>query len=112
MTYYAMVRGNVVVQVVRMDSPPNGAGYDLVEDTQGVKCEPNWTRSGVRQYSPPGPTTEQSIDADILSAFQAMKDYRALATPTAAQRIAWEDLVATTLIRLGRKVLGRFDAAD
>lgn len=116
MSYYAMVRGNVVVQVVRMDSAPDGTGYDLVEDTQGVKCEPGYTRSGVRQYAKPAPapevTNEASIRQDIANGFAKLRTYRALTTPTAAQRIAYEDDCCTLLLRMGRLLLGDLSGID
>lgn len=55
MSYYALIRGGVVIKTYRQDTPPSvnaiSPPADLVEDTQGVPCEPGWTRQGVRQYT-------------------------------------------------------------
>lgn len=116
MNYYALVRSGIVVNIVRMETAPTATGYDLVEDTKGVKCEPGWLRSGIRIYAKPPPTLEDAsasqINSDILAALTNLRAYRDLASPTNAQTVAVVKLLCRVAISLIRLQLARLDATD
>lgn len=118
MSYFALIRAGVVVNVVRMDVPPPLSAItppaDLVEDVTNVRCEPTFLRSGPGVYTAPPPppevTNANTMDQQMLAAMDAIDTYNALATPTAAQRLNHERLLGKCVKQLIRFRLGKLDA--
>jgi len=110
---YALILAGVVANKVTSILPlASVQGYDAVvpiAPLQKVEIGYLWDGLAFAPGATPPEVNRALIEAEALNKLAGFRTYIGLATPTAAQRIAFEREVARTLIGLIRIQLGQLD---
>jgi len=110
----AYLKNNIVVRVAPEGwVPPQDLDYDVTADGTGASVGATW--DGVTYTVPPIPA-EQTNHATILEnaekAMAQLRAFRDLASPTTAQKLAFDRLTARILLGLIRVELGQMDDVE
>lgn len=110
----AYLKNNVVVRVAPEGwRPPPTLDYDSTQTGEGASVGYTWNGSGYdRPPEPPEVVNRQAIEREAEEAMQGLRQYRDLASPSAAQRRAFEKGVCRVLIVLIRLQLKQLDGTD
>lgn len=116
MVKIALIRSGIVDNVIVSDLAfAQTLGYDAAVDVSNQRVAPGYLWNG-SVFSPPPPdpvvVNATAIRKDIAEAAARLRAYRALSSPTNAQRLAFEDDLCTLLLRMGRLLLEQFDGTD